>query len=151
MTDNPVTNFLTAGVGRWFVLLARLVVGGVFLYASYSKLYFDGHWHLGDYQFMFAMGINSYQMYPLWFIQIAARVIPPLEAVLGALMVLGIGLRWVGSVITLLLVTFLFMLARAAFVGLEINCGCFGYNSVSPKTELLHDSGFLVLAALVTA
>jgi putative oxidoreductase len=114
-------------------------------------LHFDGHWHLGDYQFIFAMGINSYQMYPFWFVNLASRIVPWLEFALGTLVILGIGLRWVSSAITALLVVFMVMLARSAILGLDINCGCFGYNSVKPSTELLHDSGLLVLSLLVTA
>jgi len=35
-------------------------------------------------------------------------------------------------------------------LGLEINCGCFGYSSQKPTTELFHDSGLLLLALGVT-
>lgn len=141
----------TTGPGRWFLLAARLAIGAVFLYAAYSKLHFDGHWHLGDYQFIFAMGINSYQMYPFWFVNLASRVVPWLELGLGMLMILGLGLRWVSAAVTALLILFMVMLARSAILGLDINCGCFGYNSVKPSTELLHDSGLLVLSLLITA
>ena len=73
---DAIAQFFAGGAGRLLLLLARLALGGVFVYAAYSKLHFDGHWHLGDYQFFFAMGINSYDMYPIWFVQLAARVVP---------------------------------------------------------------------------
>jgi putative oxidoreductase len=149
--SNRVAAFLSSGAGRLLLLAARLVLGGIFIYAAYEKLHFGGHWHLGDYQFIFALGIDSYQMFPLWFVQLAARIVPWIEFVLGALMILGVGLRWVASAITLLLAIFMVMLARATILGLEINCGCFGYGSVRPSTELLHDSGLLVLALALTA
>src|SRR6266852_4630367 len=101
---NAIAEFLTAGAGRYLLLLCRVVLGGVFVYAAYSKLHFDGRWHLGDYQFFFAMGINSYDMYPIWFVQWAARIVPWIELTLGALMILGLGLRWVSSAITAMLV-----------------------------------------------
>jgi uncharacterized membrane protein YphA (DoxX/SURF4 family) len=127
-----------------------LVLGGIFVYAAYSKLHFDGAWHLRDYQFFFAMGINSYDMLPLSVVQGMALVLPWLELVLGALVMLGIGLRWASLGLTALLAVFMVALGRAAMLGLQINCGCFGYNSPKPATELWHDSGFVVLAIAVT-
>lgn len=144
-------DFLDKPAARWALIAARVILGGIFMYAAYTKLHFDGRWHLGDYQFFFAMGINSYDIYPLWFTQLAARVVPWIELLLGAMMIAGIFLRWVSVAITGLLVVFMIMLARAAILHLDINCGCFGINSVKPADELLHDSAFMVLALLVTA
>jgi hypothetical protein len=58
--------------------------------------------------------------------------------------------RCASSAITSLLVVFMVLLARAAILGLEINCGCFGSSYVKPSTELLRDSGLLLLALCVT-
>jgi putative oxidoreductase len=149
--NNRVAVFLSRGVGRALLFAARLVLGGVFIYAGYSKIHFDGRWHFGDYQFLFALAIDSYKMMPLWLVQLMARFLPWLEVVLGVLLILGIGSRWVTSAMTVLLVVFMIALTRATILGLEINCGCFGYNSVKPSTELLHDSGLLLLALAVTA
>jgi len=149
--NNRVAAFLSSGAGRFLLLAARLVLGGVFIYAGYSKLHFDGRWHLGDYQFLFALAIDSYKMMPLWLVQWMARLLPWLEIVLGALLILAIALRSVTSAMTALLVVFMIALARATILGLEINCGCFGYDSVKPSTELLRDSGLLVLALVITA
>jgi uncharacterized membrane protein YphA (DoxX/SURF4 family) len=137
-------------IWRILLLIGRLVLGGIFVYAAYSKLHFGGAWHLHDYQFFFAMGINSYNMLPLSIVQWMARILPWLEFVLGALVILGIGLRWASLGLTALLIVFMVALARAAWLGLQINCGCFGYNSPKPSTELLHDSGFVALAIAVT-
>lgn len=137
-------------LARILLLLARLVLGGIFVYAAYSKLHFDGAWHLHDYQFFFAMAINSYNMLPLSVVQMMARVLPWLEFLLGLFIVLGLGLRWASLGITVLLVVFMGALTRAVVLGLQINCGCFGYDSPKPSTELLRDSGLLILAIAVT-
>src|ERR1700675_1720391 len=108
--------------GRALLLVGRLALGGIFVFAAYSKLHFGGAWHLQDYQFFFAMAINSYNMLPLPVVQWMARVLPWLELVLGALLILGLGVRWASLAITLLLVVFMGALARAAMLGLEINC-----------------------------
>ncbi len=137
-------------IGRVLLLLGRLALGGIFVYAAYSKVHFDGAWHLHDYQFFFAMAINSYNMLPLSIVQGMARVLPWLEFALGAMVIFGLGLRWASLGITALLLVFMGALARAVMLGLQINCGCFGYNSPKPSTELLHDSGLVALALAVT-
>jgi len=151
ITHAPSDRISAGGrIGRLLLLLGRLVLGGIFIYAAYSKLHFDGAWHLGDYHFFFAMAINSYNMLPQSVVQVMARVLPWLELLLGLCVVLGLGLRWASLGITALLAVFMGALTRAVVLGLQINCGCFGYDSPKPSTELLHDSGLLVLAIAVT-
>lgn len=137
-------------IGRVLLLIGRLLLGGIFVYAAYAKLHFGGAWHLRDYHFFFAMAINSYNMLPLPVVQWMARILPWLELALGALLIVGIGVRWASLGITALLLVFMAALTRAAMLGLQINCGCFGYDSPKPSTELLHDSGLLVLGVAVT-
>jgi putative oxidoreductase len=136
---------------RALLLVGRMALGAIFVYAPYTKLHFGGAWHLRDYHFFFAMAINSYNMLPMPVVQGMAWVLPWLELALGTLTILGVGLRWASSAITLLLLVFMGALTRAAMLGLEINCGCFGYSSQKPTTELFHDSGLLILALAVTA
>src|SRR6202051_74874 len=88
----------TAAWPRALLVLGRIALGLVFLVAAYTKLHFNGGWHFGDYQFFFAMAIDSYNMLPLWAVELMARVLPILEAVLGALLVTGVGLRWSASI-----------------------------------------------------
>ncbi len=65
-----------------------------------------------------------------------AKILPWLELVLGALLIIGLGVRWAGLTITALLVVFMIALAHAALGGLEINCGCFGNGSVKPRQRI---------------
>jgi len=152
-TAGPTATAASRGnrTGRALLLAGRLALGGIFVFAAYAKLHFGGAWHLRDYHFFFAMAINSYNMLPLSVVQFMARVLPWLELALGALLILGVGLRWVSLAITALLLVFMAALTRAAMLGLQINCGCFGYSSQKPTTELFHDSGLLILALAVTA
>ncbi len=135
---------------RFFLLAGRIVLGLIFVYAAYTKLHFAGAWHVRDYYFFFAMGIDSYKMLPLTIVQWMAKVLPWLELALGAMLVIGAGVRWAGLVVSALLVVFMIALAHAALGGLEINCGCFGNNSVKPSTELVRDVGLLAVALAVT-
>jgi putative oxidoreductase len=138
--------------GTWGLLLivARILLGLIFVYAAYAKLHFNGAWHLRDYYFFFAMGIDSYKMLPLAIVEWMAKILPWVELALGAMLVIGTGVRWAGLVVSALLVVFMIALAHAALGGLEINCGCFGNNSVKPSTELARDVGLLAVALAVT-
>jgi uncharacterized membrane protein YphA (DoxX/SURF4 family) len=132
------------------LLLGRVALGFIFLYAAFAKLYFDGAWHLRDYHFFFAMAIDSYKMLPLSVVQPMARILPWLELLLGALLTAGIGLRWVGSITSALLLVFIGAMTRAKMLGLEINCGCFGNNEKLGTATLIRDGSLLVLALAVT-
>jgi uncharacterized membrane protein YphA (DoxX/SURF4 family) len=150
MTEGkPGRTFFTSGLGRGLLLLARLVLGGVFIVAAYTKLHFGGQWHLTDYQFIFAIAIDSYKMLPFWAVNWMARFLPWVEVALGTLLMLGLGMRWVGSATIALLLVFMVALTNAVMLRLEI-CGCYGNNSVSPKMELVNDTGLLILALFVT-
>ena len=135
---------------RVLLVLGRVALGAIFLYAAYSKLYFDGAWHLHDYHFFFAMAIDSYKMLPLSVVEWMARILPWFELLLGALLIVGIGLRWAGSITTALLLVFMGAMTRAKILGLEINCGCFGNNEKLGTATLIRDSSLLVLALAVT-
>ena len=135
---------------RVLLVLGRVALGAIFLYAAYSKLYFDGAWHLHDYHFFFAMAIDSYKMLPLSVVEWMARILPWFELLLGALLIVGVGLRWAGSITTALLLVFMIAMTRAKILGLEINCGCFGNNEKLGTATLIRDSSLLVLALAVT-
>ena len=132
------------------LLIGRIALGGIFLYAAYAKLHYAGAWHLRDYDFLFAFGINSYEMLSFDNALLLARVLPWVEVALGLLLMSGLGLRWVGSITTVLLLVFMYALARAAIKGLAINCGCFGNQSTTPAKELAVDGLLLLTAVGVT-
>lgn len=133
-----------------FLVLGRVALGLIFLVAAYAKLHFADEWHLRDYQFFFAMAIDSYKMLPISAVQLMAQVLPWFELVLGVLLIAGIGLRFIGTVTSGLLLVFIGAMTRAKILGLEINCGCFGNNEKLGTATLIRDSSLLVLALAVT-
>ena len=135
---------------RALLIVGRVVLGLVFLVAAYTKLHFNGSWHFGDYHFFFAMAIDSYNMLPLWAVELMARFLPILEAVLGVLLISGLGLRWVGSITSGLLLVFIGAMTRALILHIQIKCGCFGNDEPLTIFTLLRDSSLLVLALAVT-
>jgi len=142
--------------GRWaawpriLLVLGRVALGLIFLISAYTKLHFNGDWHFGDYHFFFAMAVDSYNMLPLWAVEIVARVLPILEALLGALLVSGVGLRWAASITSALILVFIGAMTRALILHIQIKCGCFGNDDPLTIWTLLRDSSFLVLALAVT-
>jgi len=127
---------------RILLLLGRLVLGGIFVYAAYAKL--RNPWML------FAMSLDSYRMLPAWIIAPIARLMPWVEMSLGVLLLAGWGLRWVGACASAMLVVFIGAMIHAQSRGLAIDCGCFGIGErLGPKTYL-RDGLFVALAIAVT-
>jgi uncharacterized membrane protein YphA (DoxX/SURF4 family) len=135
---------------RVLLVIGRVALGAVFLIAAYTKLHFNGSWHFGDYHFFFAMAIDSYNMLPLWAVEIMARTLPILEALIGALLILGIGVRWVAAFTSALLLVFIGAMTRALILHIQIKCGCFGNDEPLTIWTLLRDSTLLVLSLAVT-
>ncbi len=153
MATTAIQSESSARASAWpraFLVAGRVALGLIFLYAAYAKLHFEGEWHLHDYQFFFAMAIDSYKMLPISAVQLMAQVLPWFELALGALLIVGVGLRWIGSITSALLLVFIAAMTRAKILGLEINCGCFGNNEKLGTATLIRDSSLLILALAVT-
>jgi uncharacterized membrane protein YphA (DoxX/SURF4 family) len=125
---------------RWLLLILRVVLAVVFLYAAYSKL--RQSWLL------FAMAIDAYRLLPQWAVLTLARTLPWCELALGILLLTGFWLRQTALAASLLLAVFFGVMLRSYAEGLEINCACFGLGDAISARTLLRD-GVLVLAAVV--
>ena len=143
MTDaNPIVTSRPSPAVGYLLLAGRLILGGIFVYAAYTKL--RQPWML------FAMSLDSYRMLPAWFIEPIARMMPWVEMFLGLLLLAGWGLRWVGACASTMLVVFIGAMIHAQSRGLAIDCGCFGIGErLGPKTYL-RDGLFVALALAVT-
>jgi uncharacterized membrane protein YphA (DoxX/SURF4 family) len=124
------------------MLVARIVLGAVFVYAAYMKL--RDPWQL------FAMSINSYDVLPLAMAETAARVIPWVELALGLMVISGIWLRISGTILSLVLLTFFTLMVRAYAKGMQINCGCFGPGEAISWKTLLRDGSMAAAAIAMT-
>jgi uncharacterized membrane protein YphA (DoxX/SURF4 family) len=99
------------------------------------------------------VAVRAYNVMPDSGVAAVAAGLPYLELALGLLVLLGLGTRLVAVLSALLFLVFIAGVAQAWARGLSIDCGCFGGGGdVAPDktsygTELLRDSGFLVLAA----
>jgi uncharacterized membrane protein YphA (DoxX/SURF4 family) len=137
------------------LLVGRLALAGIFLFAAYAKLKPQAAmpWSGASIRTslsMFAMQVDSYQLLPPQLVSPAAHFLPMFELFLGLWLLSGVWLRYSSLVTTLLLGAFFAMMVRTYRMGLEINCGCFGPGErLGPKT-LLRDGSLLVLALAVT-
>ncbi len=128
--------------GRVLMLLGRIALGGVFIYAAYTKL--SQSWVL------FAMAIQAYRLLPEWSVTLLARLLPWLELGLGAALLFGWMLRTVAAAAAALLLGFFSIMAYSYAThpeGSGINCGCFGFGEAISVETLVRD-GLLVLIAL---
>ena len=80
-----------------------------------------------------------------------AIVMGPLEIIGGVLLLLGLFLRQSSIVATCVLLLFMVGIAQAWARGLDIDCGCFGYDAQNPDRgmdyakTLLRDAAYLFL------
>jgi uncharacterized membrane protein YphA (DoxX/SURF4 family) len=118
----------------------RVILGLILAFGAYAKLHFNGEWHFRDYYFFFAMAMGSYRTLPLGAVEWLARVLPWVELTLGAMLISGVGTRWV-SLITSALLVFMASMPGSAFLGLA--------NHTSLATELLVDTGFFLVALTI--
>ena len=119
------------GVGRILLIVGRLALAAIFLFAAYAKLKPQAAmpWSGASIRTslsMFAMQVHSYQLLPPQLVSPAAHFLPLFELFLGLWLLSGIWLRYSALVTTLLLGAFFAMMVRTYRMGLEINCGCFG-------------------------
>jgi putative oxidoreductase len=108
---------------RTLLLVFRLVLGGLFVYAGLVKVL-----HPLD----FAQDIRNYRLVGQALSLFAAIVLPWLEILAGAFLIAGIWTRGAALVISSLLVMFIMLTVITMIRGLDVECGCFG--AVSRKS-----------------
>lgn len=102
---------------EWVGLLARLVTGGVWIVAGAVKLPDPAQ---------SVDAVRAYQLLPSSLVQPVGQLLPVVEIVVGATLVLGLLTRGSAIVSALLFVAFIIGIASAWARGISIDCGCFG-------------------------
>ena len=127
---------------KYVVLVLRIVLGAIFIVAGSSKI---GHPSL------FAAEIAGFRILPQVVIAPLALVLPYLEVLLGAYLILGLFTRAAAWIAVVLLALFDGAIASAVVRGMTVNCGCFGPNDTTVTTwsEVARDAAFVVLALVV--
>jgi len=142
---------------RAIIWTGRLVLGGVFVYAGYAKLFLPNFnpWPLFALRFSlstnlsnFAVQVESYNVLSSGGVSFVAHTLPFVEIILGLLLLIGWQLRIWASLITLIMLGFLGAVSRAYLLHMNINCGCFATpEPIGPK-KILEDAALSVLAIL---
>jgi putative oxidoreductase len=109
-------------------IMARLVLGGIFIYASLDKI---------SHPFEFAKIINNYQILPDFLITLLALVLPWLELFSGLLLIAGLWTRSAAILLSLLLLIFIMALGINAFRGMNLSCGCFSTSASDTEKPLV--------------
>ena len=102
-------------INAYILPLARLILGGVFLFYSIGKIADPS---------AFAKEIGNYHILPLTFVNLLAIILPWFELVCGVLLVAGLKLRASAAIVGAMLVVFIVAILSAMSRGLNINCGC---------------------------
>ena len=125
------------------VIVLRVVLGGIFIYAGYVKLVEP--WQL------FAAGIADYEVVPMWVAKFLAHTLPWFEVLIGLLLIAGRWFRTSTVSTSLLLLVFFSLMVRAFTGGKEINCGCFGPNELISWKTLVRDGSLLAVSVFLAA
>ncbi len=135
-------------MSRWFGLLARLVVGGVWVVAGALKLPDPAE---------SVRAVRAYELLPESVVPTVGHLLPVLEVVVGACLLVGLLTRGAAMVSALLFAAFVFGIAWAWSQGLQIECGCFGGGGYQEGAsdeypwEIARDVGLLALSAYLVA
>ncbi len=105
-----------SGAWKWIVPACRLILGGVFIYASIDKIAHPD---------AFADILYNYHLVPAWGIHFLAAWLPVLELLAGICLISGILLRGAATISGGLLIVFIVALGINLFRGYNIDCGCF--------------------------
>ncbi|WP_241901590.1 MauE/DoxX family redox-associated membrane protein [Nocardioides houyundeii] len=134
----------TNGWWPWFGTLLRLVTGGVWLVAGGLKI--AEPWES-------VRALRAYEILPESVVPTVGHLLPTLEVVVGACLVLGALTRLSAAVSAGLFVAFVIGIVSVWVRGIEIDCGCFGGGgakegaSSAYPLELARDAA-LLLASL---
>lgn len=102
------------------LLACRLLLGGVFAYASLAKI--------GD-PVRFAEIVHNYRILPIATENILAIALPWIELGAGLLLIAGLLTRSNALLTNLLLVVFIAAISASLVRGIDMTCGCFTLNA----------------------
>jgi uncharacterized membrane protein YphA (DoxX/SURF4 family) len=121
LRPNKINNLLSSTPLQ---VLARLVLGGIFIYASLGKI---------GQPLEFAKIIKNYQVLPEFLVTLPALVLPWLELLAGVLLIAGIWTRSAALLLSGLLLAFILALGVNAVRGIDVSCGCFSTSAADTE------------------
>ena len=159
MTDTPTLPYAAPkpsrklGTADFVLLFARLVVGVLMIYVSIGKL---------QDPVAFLKVVKQYDIVPVeWYVALnsIAVIVPWVELLGGAALLVGVGLRGTAAVMFVMLIAFstaitmrtLHIMDTEAlpFMKVKFDCGC-GTGEQIIWLKLLENAGLILLALLIT-
>jgi putative oxidoreductase len=129
---------------RIALLFARIILGGVFIYASIGKIALPEE---------FARIVVNYRILPPGVAVYFAFILPWLELILGLFLVAGLFLRETSLALSGLLCVFLAALVIKSIDGTVGNCGCFTVSAIDgshgPIVVVMRELTLLVLSGFI--
>jgi uncharacterized membrane protein YphA (DoxX/SURF4 family) len=128
-----------AMIKDYLTILIRLIVGGIFIYASIDKIVNPGQ---------FARIVYNYHLLPSELVNVFALILPWVEFICGLAIILGIYYEGSVLIMNLMVLSFIIALGINYFRGVSLECGCF---TVSSKAKgaildlLIRDFGLIAL------
>jgi uncharacterized membrane protein YphA (DoxX/SURF4 family) len=144
---------------RVVIWLGRLVLGCIFIYAGYGKIFLPNRnfWPYFVLKFSitmnlsnFATQVDAFRLLPPWGVQFVANTLPFAEVILGLFVLIGWRLRIWGSILTFIMLGFFVVVSRAYLLHMNINCGCFPIPEPIDLKKVLEDAALSLLAILMT-
>ena len=107
--------FKMKDLNKYFIVSLRLILGTVFLWASFDKILDPSS---------FAKNISNYHVVPFGLENTIAIILPWLEFLIGTGMILGIMVDGSIMISSFLLLIFNILITQAIIRGFNIECGC---------------------------
>jgi putative oxidoreductase len=136
----PMELFQKALVPGILVVVLRVVLGAVFLYAGIQKAANPAG---------FASDIMGFRIFPAPLVNPLAAYLPFLEILVGAGLVIGFPYSGALMISGGLLLSFIILVTSAMWRGLDVSCGCFGEHSSSVGTALFRNIGLMGIWAVL--
>ena len=125
----------------WVAVLLRVLIGGVFVFAGFSKLILP-HAEV-------VAHVQQYQVLPGWLVSITATCLPWIEVGSGTALLIGFCTTPAALLIAIQLCNFSVLMVTVLAMGIPIeDCGCFG-NLGLPETPLQVLIRDLIMLALL--
>jgi len=125
-------------------VLCRLILGGLFIYASIDKIT-----HPQD----FAYIVYNYKLLPDIFINLFAFILPWIEMISGIFLVTGIFRRASSLMLSFLLLVFIIAISANLARGLNFDCGCFTTVTTEGGSDpiglLIRDTALLIPGLII--
>lgn len=139
-----MVRFFESKLNGYISLGLRIYIGSVFIYASIHKIIHPD---------LFAIDIATYDILPLYLVNIMAIILPYMEFVSGILLIAGPFIKEAALMISAMMLMFLIAIIIALYKGINISCGCFASQGaledpISFKT-VIRDSVWLLMSLYV--